>query len=292
MQSMDGSSASVQQGEEPVKEINRDDEQVAQTLRENIGALQTKLKDAEETIRNQNKEIENLKANVDVLVGRVRKLALPIKQAKPESETEATDTEELMESARTKIAGLEAQIREIQQIVRGKESVIEALEQSFSVRIQNLETQLSDKDKLLLDRNKEVNDLECELKTTISRMKEVSSALQQAEALASIQAHDLDIAASLLNREKESLRTPQFTGTAATDSTTVSPDLFDRIARELTRILGPLATVIVHHDVAALGESIEIFPKKRLAELLDIVTKEVGDENLKRAFREHFIKKV
>jgi hypothetical protein len=46
-----------------------------------------------------------------------------------------------------------------------------------------------------------------------------------------------------------------------------------------------MASVIVRHDVAALGESMEKFPRARVTELLESVTKEISNENLKIDFR-------
>jgi hypothetical protein len=56
--------------------------------------------------------------------------------------------------------------------------------------------------------------------------------------------------------------------------------------------MGPLAPAIVHYDVVALGESMEKFPRQRLAELLEKVTNEITDEALKRTFRERFIREL
>jgi hypothetical protein len=54
----------------------------------------------------------------------------------------------------------------------------------------------------------------------------------------------------------------------------------------LTHVLGPGASVIVRGHVAALGESMERFPKARVAELVEIVSQEIADKNLKIGFRE------
>jgi chromosome segregation ATPase len=199
-----------------------------------------------------------------------------------------------MEGSATKIAALEARVMEIEEIVRQKETAAKALEQNLSVKIQDLETQLRNKNKLLVDRDKQVKDLTSQLKTLTSRMKKMSSFLRQAEALASIEAREPGtVASGQLQREKEHPATAQLSGphltSTASDQATVSSDLFDRIIQELSRIMGPMAPMIVRHDVAALGESIEKFPRKRLAELLDIVTKEVMDENLKCTLRERFV---
>jgi len=294
IQRVRGLNPGVVQGDEaPTKQIE-DAEQVAQTLRDKITALQAKLEEAEGTIRKQDSELKNLTANVDVLVGQIRKLTQSSKPPQPESVTKTGDAEQLTESPNAKIANLEARITEIQQTLLHRESAIEALGKSLSVKILDLDTQLKNKEKLLLDRDKKVNDLESELKTVISRMKEISSSLKQAEALASIEQELGAVAADQSNGDKETLSSARFNGpndaSPATDRTSVPAVLFDRMGHELTSIMGPLAPAIVHYDVVALGESIETFPRQRLAELLEKVTNEIADEALKRTFRERFMR--
>ena len=296
IQRVRGLNPGVVQGDEaPTKQIE-DAEQVAQTLRDKITALQAKLEEAEGTIRKQDSELKNLTANVDVLVGQIRKLTQSSKPPQPESVTKTGDAEQLTESPNAKIANLEARITEIQQTLLHRESAIEALGKSLSVKILDLDTQLKNKEKLLLDRDKKVNDLESELKTVISRMKEISSSLKQAEALASIEQELGAVAADQSNGDKETLSSARFNGpndaSPATDRTSVPAVLFDRIGQELTSIMGPLAPAIVHYDVVALGESIETFPRQRLAELLEKVTNEIADEALKRTFRERFMREL
>jgi hypothetical protein len=67
---------------------------------------------------------------------------------------------------------------------------------------------------------------------------------------------------------------------------TVSPKFFDRMTAALTHVLGPMASVIVRGHVTALGESMERFPQARVTELVDIVSQEIADKNLKIGFRE------
>ena len=285
----------VRGDEAPTKQIE-DAEQVAQTLRDKITALQAKLEEAEGIIRKQDSEIKNLTANLDVLVGQIRKLTQSSKPPQPESVTKTGDAEQLTESPNAKIANLEARITEIQQTLLRRESAIEALGKSLSVKILDLDTQLKSKEKLLLDRDKKVNDLESELRTVISRMKGISSSLKQAEALASIEQELSAVAADQPNGDKETLSSARFNGpkdaSSETDRTNVPLVLFDRIGHELTSIMGPLAPAIVHYDVVALGESMEKFPRQRLAELLEKVTNEITDEALKRTFRERFIREL
>jgi hypothetical protein len=55
-------------------------------------------------------------------------------------------------------------------------------------------------------------------------------------------------------------------------------------------IIGPGAPMIVREHVASLGESMEKFPKRRLAELLEILSKEIVNEPLRIGFRLWFVK--
>ena len=78
-------------------------------------------------MQSRDNEINDLKSNVDVLVKQVTELEIAIKQGKVEATTEANRTQQLAESSNTKIAALEAQIRDIKEVVRGKASTIEGL---------------------------------------------------------------------------------------------------------------------------------------------------------------------
>ncbi|HUK41880.1 MAG TPA: hypothetical protein VLX11_12565 [Candidatus Acidoferrales bacterium] len=272
-----------------------DTERAAENFRERIAGLQIKLKDAEETIRRQQAEIKNLTANVDVLVGQIRKLTQRAEPADSEEKISAPpEVERFGENSDSTIADLESQITKIKENLRHKEATIEALEKSFSAKTSDFESQLSNKDKLLLERDKRVRELEFELGTVIKRMKELSSSLRQTGALTAFQQDTRTAPASPSNGNVRSLSTA---GTNGSKNPPVAPDrgvvpstLFNDMARELTAILGPLAPALIHYDVVALSESMESFPRKRLAQLLDTLTREIADETVARNFRERFIK--
>jgi chromosome segregation ATPase len=84
----------------------------------------------------------------------------------------------------------------------------------------------------------------------------------------------------------------QPTGPSVTSNTTdtareaVPASFFDSMTRELSEVFGPVASVIVRDHVKAVGESMEKFPKTRLAELVDNVSKEIPDDKAKISFRE------
>ena len=75
-------------------------------------------------------------------------------------------------------------------------------------------------------------------------------------------------------------------GNGTAPAETVPAKFFDRMTTALGHVVGPRAPVIVRDHVASLGESTETFPKARIPELLDLVSREISDENLKVGFRE------
>jgi chromosome segregation ATPase len=330
VQRISGLKAAVKHREE---EIKKETQHVIQTLSEDFAMLETKLRDAEETVRgkesvsqkmeekltaeihalqnelntekktlqSRNNEINDLKSNVDVLGKQVTELEIAIKQSKTEAATEASRTEQLTESFNANIAALEAQIRDTKEIVGGKEATIKALEQNLAAKIQDFETQLRNKEKLLAGRDEEINDLKSKLQGLTGKIQEMSSFLKQAEALATVDGQNSSTLATTepLNGVKEKpadspvkVKVPAVKSNEQTNVTqqTVVPDFFDLMSQELTVILGPQATMIVREHVAALGESMEKFPKSRLAELLEILSKEIVNEPLRISFRKWFVK--
>ena len=112
------------------EEIRKETQQVIQTLSEDFAMMETKFKDAEETVRSKeslsqkmeesltakihglqnelntekqtlqsrDNEINDLKSNVDVLVKQVTELEIAITQAKAEAAAEANRTQQLAEA--------------------------------------------------------------------------------------------------------------------------------------------------------------------------------------------------
>ena len=330
VQRISGLKAAVKHREE---EIKKETQQAIQTLSEDFAMLETKLRDAEETgrrkesvsqkmeerltaeihalqnelnteketLQSRDNEIKDLKSNVDTLVKQVTELEIAIKQAKAEAATEATRTEELTESSNTKIAALEAEIRDIKEIVRSKESTINGLEQNLTAKILDFETQLRNREKLLAGQDTEINDLKSKLQVLTGKIQEMTSFLKQAEALAIVEEQNSGTRAASepLNAVKEKpadspfkVKVPSVTSNEQTNMAqqTVLPNFFDLMSQELTAIIGPQAPIFVREHVAALGESMENFPKSRLAELLEIVSQDILNEPLRIGFRKWFVK--
>jgi chromosome segregation ATPase len=330
MHRINGLKAAVKHREE---EIKKETQQVIQTLSEDFAVLETRLKDAEETVRrkesvsqkmeerlsaeiralqnelnteketlqSRDQEISDLKSNVDARVKQITELEAAIKQANAQTAIEADRSAQLTERFNAKITALEAEIRDTREIIRSKETTITALEQNLAAKIQDFENKLRNKERLLADRDAEIKDLKAKLQVLTGKIQEMSSFLQQAEALATIgeQSSSAVAASEPLNGANEKSAASSVTfkvaGITSNDQTnvpqqTVAPEFFDLMSQELQMILGPQAAIIVGEHVAALGESMQKFPKSRLAELLEILSKEIVNEPLRISFRKWFVK--
>jgi myosin heavy subunit len=312
--------AAVKVGEAVVAGEVQHAEQVAESLRANIAALDAQLKETEDTVRkkdlasqkmeatltakihdlqgemrkkekileSRDNEVNDLKSKIDVLVMRVTELELAIQQAKAEAASEAERVAHVTEGFRARIAALETQLSQTEERVRGKELTIEELEQNLGAKIQDLENQLRNKERLLTSRDKRVNDLESQLKFLTGGIKEMSSFFRQTEGLADSEMQD---PGGQLKTEQEKPGASQFKGAGFTSDTThaaqetLSPDFFERMTHELIQAIGPFASMILRDDVKALGESIETFPKARLTELVDMISKEILNQDMKIGFR-------
>ncbi len=74
-------------------------------------------------------------------------------------------------------------------------------------------------------------------------------------------------------------------GSAPPPSPSVNSAFFDEIARELARAMGPLASIIVEDEIAALGEKRESFPRDRLADLVERVSAAIKDDHRRLNFQ-------
>ena len=252
--------AAVKEGEAAVADEVQHAEQVAESLKANIVALDAQLKETEDTVRKKDLASQEMEASLTAKI------------------------HDLQSEMKTK----EAQLSQTEEMVRGKELTIKELEQNLSAKIRDLENQLRNKEKLLTSRDRRVNDLESQVKFLTGGIKEMSSFFRQTEGLADSEMQD---PGGQLKTEQEKPGTSQFKDAGFTSDTThapqeiLSPDFFDRMTHELIQAIGPFASMILRDDVKALGESIETFPKARLTELIDMISKEILNEDMKIGFR-------
>ena len=318
--------AAVKEGEAVVSGEAQHTVQVIESLRENIAALEAKLKEVEESVRrkdsanqkmeenlnakihdlendakkkeemleNRGGEVNNLKSKIDEQAEQVAQLESSFQKAKAEEANQAKRAEQLSESSRAKIAALEAQLKDTEEIVRKKDSAIKGLEQNLTAKIQNFESQVRNKEGLLASRNAEIDDLQSQLKLLTQGIKEMSSFFKQAEALSAVEGQVVKpvVVNEPVNGGEEKPAAASFKAAAVASNATdtareiVSPDFFHRMTGELTQVVGPMASMIVRDHVVALGESMEKFPKTRLTELVKVLSEEIGDEKLKSGFRD------
>jgi hypothetical protein len=66
----------------------------------------------------------------------------------------------------------------------------------------------------------------------------------------------------------------------------VSPSFWSHLTRTLAEAIGPMASLIVRDQLAALGESQEKFPRARLKELMESLLAEVQDPSVKNRLRQ------
>jgi hypothetical protein len=75
---------------------------------------------------------------------------------------------------------------------------------------------------------------------------------------------------------------------ATTAEETVSPEFFDRATEHLTLSIGPMAPIILRDHIEALGESTKNFPKRRVVELIEMLSNEISNNDLRLSFRNWF----
>lgn len=79
---------------------------------------------------------------------------------------------------------------------------------------------------------------------------------------------------------------------AQSGSDTVSSAVFVRMNFALTEAMGPMASLVIRDQVSALGESLVAFPKSRLAELVELASKEILEESLRMRFQQTMFEEI
>ena len=66
----------------------------------------------------------------------------------------------------------------------------------------------------------------------------------------------------------------------------VNGTFFAQMEHELTRIMGPVASLIIDDEVAALRADKDAFPRHRVAEMVEKVSAEIADEDKRASFQQ------
>jgi hypothetical protein len=62
--------------------------------------------------------------------------------------------------------------------------------------------------------------------------------------------------------------------------------------KALTEAMGPMAPLVVRDRIAALGESPETFPARRVLELVELISREILSEKLKLHFQQRISQEI
>ncbi|MFB0535579.1 MAG: roadblock/LC7 domain-containing protein [Anaerolineae bacterium] len=73
---------------------------------------------------------------------------------------------------------------------------------------------------------------------------------------------------------------------------TVDGTFFAQMEHELTKVMGPVATLIIDDEVTAMGADRDSFPRDRVAELLEKVGAEITDEGRRANFEQIMLEAV
>ena len=247
-------------------------------VRENYQSALTQIDDLEKT-----------------LVQRMDELKLGVVKDETSMVREVRQLKQVVEALKAKIGMRELQLKEAEHMIRTKDSAYQKMQESFNATIRDLQDELTKSKKALQQRDAGINDL----KLQGQGLAESALSLKQAEGFTgfdqSSRAETLSRAVSAMGgkagRGQIKGRAVRAKGAGPVQQM-VPSSFFDSVINDLSEILGPLASLIIYHDVVALGESMEEFPKTRLLELIEIVSKDIADEYVKISFRERFLKYV
>ena len=276
--------ARLRETEDTIRQKDVANQKLEENLSAEIRDLQSVVKKKEEALESRESEVTDLKSKLDVLIDQVTHLELANGHAKEVAASKAQDAEQVIDGLKMKIATLQAQLSQTEQIVGG---LVE------SSRLLSAESTSKELDQ---DQNSEAVDLNTESKPHTNGIKH-----SEAESLIDTQAQANGTVVERVQSETDEEKSTAFQFDAAgvmpvaTEAApqTVSPYAFDRMTAEfseLSNVMGSIASLIIRDHVRAFGESMEEFPKARLRELVESLSKTISDDKLKADFCQRFAK--
>jgi predicted RNase H-like nuclease (RuvC/YqgF family) len=274
--------ARLRETEETIHQKDVASQKLEENLSVEIRDLQSVVKKKEEALESRESEVTDLKSKLDVMVDQVTHLQLANDHAKEAASSKAQHVEQAIEGLKMKIATLQAQLSQTEQIVGGLVGNSRFLVAGSAIK------------ELGQERISQAADLKTELEPLRNGMKH-----SEAQALIDTQAQAIGTLVereqSKTGEEKSTAFQVQAEGVTpiVTEAApqTVSKYAFDRMIAEfseLSNVMGSIASLIIRDHVRALGESMEEFPQARLTELLESLGKGISDDKLKADFRERF----
>jgi chromosome segregation ATPase len=246
-----GLEARVKEAEDTLHNQNVVGQKMEESLRTEIDNLQRALKEKEESLQSRMSEVNDLRSKIDVLAEQVSQAELAVSKARGEAATKVQEAEQVIEGLQANIIVLEATLKA--KLCQGEQNGVDSTDSSINVLDQ--------------DRNEPATDLDGH-----SQLQRNGRTASMAQAFANLQAQAV---ARITEAGRE----------------TVTPEAFVRIVTEFSKfanVIENIASLIVRDHVRTLGESMEQFPQKRLPELLESLSKEISDNTLKADFRARF----
>ena len=276
--------ARLRETEETIHQKDVASQKLEENLSVEIRDLQNAVKKKEEALESRESEVTDLKSKLDAMIDQVTHLQLTNGHAKEVASSKAQHAEQVIDGLKMKIATLQAQLSQTEQIVGG------LVENS---RLLALESPIKEVDQ---ERNSQALDVNTELETYRNGWNH-----SEAQALTDTQAQALG---APVEREQskngaEKSTSVQFQAARVMPmapeaaAQTVSQYAFDRMITEfseLSNVMGSIASLIIRDQVRAFGESMEEFPQSRLTELVESLSKTISDEELKADFCRRFAK--
>src|SRR5262245_44053807 len=116
-------------------------QKMEESLSTEIRDLQSVVKQKEEALKSRDSEVNDLKSNRDVLAEQITRLELATQQAKGEAD-KAQHAEQVIEGLRAKIATLQPQLTQTEQIVVGTDCTTTGLGKDRDTQVINLNAEL------------------------------------------------------------------------------------------------------------------------------------------------------
>jgi chromosome segregation ATPase len=137
-----GLEAKLKETEDTLHRKDTAGQNLEETLKTEIRDLQSLVKKKDEALEGRDSELTNLKSKRDGLAEQITQLELAIQQAKGEASNQAQQAEQAIEGLKIKIATLEAQRRQPEQMVGGIDWTIKGLDQDGDRQVTDINAEL------------------------------------------------------------------------------------------------------------------------------------------------------
>src|SRR6266436_3747309 len=137
-----GLEAKLKEAEDTLHRKDTASQNLAETLNTELRDLQSAVKKKDEALEGRDSELNDLKSKREGLAEQITQLELAIQQAKGEAASQARHASKVIEGLKIKIATLEAQRRQPEQMVGGIDWTIKGLDQDGDRQVTDINAEL------------------------------------------------------------------------------------------------------------------------------------------------------